>query len=260
MIGKGKAISHTAASLNYAMVKEKGEVLDKNYLTGDTAREMEREMQTFQELNGRCKNNTFSFVLSPTIEDGKRLSDAEFRTLSKDFLTKMGLSEHQSITVKHQDRAHTHLHIYVNRIDMQGKAAPDHHIGKAAQRIADEIAQERKLTRARTRQQEIEQAKKPTKDRIQAVFNDSLKQSKTPEEFFLSVQKKGVKLEKSINKQGQVQGYRASMDGESFKASEIGNKYTLKKIDQTIEKAVLQQEKENKQQIRQNRQSRGFGL
>lgn len=252
MIGKGKAIAHTSASLNYAQEKEKAEVLDKHYLTGENPKEIEQEMQIFQELNGRCKNNTFSFVLSPSIEDGKRLSNAELREVSQSFLSKMGLDQHQSITIKHQDREHNHLHIYVNRINMEGQAANQAFIGKRAQRVADEIAQERNLTRAKVKQQEMEQAKLPAKERIQDVFNEALKQSKTPEEFFLNVQKKGVELEKSISKQGQVRGYRVAMHGESFKASEIGNKYTLKKLPVTIDKMLIQVAKQTL--------SRGLGL
>lgn len=252
MIGKAKSITHTAASLEYAMSREQGEVLDKHFLTGETPREIEKEMQMFQQLNARCKNNTLSVVLSPSIEDGKRLTNADFRSLSRDFLAKMGLQEHQSITVKHEDKEHSHLHIYVNRIDMQGQAFKDHFIGKEAQRIADLVAQERNLTRAKARQQEIETAKKPTKDRVQAVFNDALKHSKTPNEFFANVKKNGVVLVESRNKQGKIQGYRVQLDGESFKASEIGNKFTLGKIAKTIDKSVAQQQNTNK--------SRGLGL
>lgn len=252
MIGKAKSITHTAASLEYAMSREQGEVLDKHFLTGENPKDIEKEMQVFQQLNGRCKNNTLSFVLSPSIEDGKRLTNAGFRTLSRDFLAKMGLQEHQSITVKHEDKEHSHLHIYVNRINMQGQAFKDHFIGKEAQRIADLVAQERNLTRAKARQQEIETAKKPAKERVQAVLEASLKRSKTPKEFFQNVRNQGVKLEESKNKQGKVQGYRVELDGESFKASEIGNKFTLGKIAKTIDKAVVQQQNTNK--------SRGLGL
>lgn len=252
MIGKAKSITHTAASLEYVMSREQGEVLEKHFLTGETPKEIEKEMKVFQQLNGRCKNNTLSIVLSPSVEDGKRLTNAGFRALSRDFLTKMGLQEHQSITVKHEDKEHTHLHIYVNRIDMQGQAYKDHHIGREAQRIADQVAQDQNLTRAKVRQQEIEAAKQPAKLRIQAVFEDSLKRSKTPKEFFHNIRNQGVKLEESKNKQGKVQGYRAELDGESFKASEIGNKFTLGKIAKTIDKAVIQHQNTNK--------SRGLGI
>ncbi len=123
MIGKGKAVSHTAESLGYAMEKDKAEVLEKTYLVGETPEEIEKEMKTFQNLNGRCENNTFSFVLSPSIEDGNRLTNEDYKRISKKFLKELKLEEHQSIIVKHNDRNHKHLHIYVNRIDMQGKAA-----------------------------------------------------------------------------------------------------------------------------------------
>src|SRR5690554_8151414 len=79
MIGKGKSITHTQAAVNYAMVKEKAEIIDKRHIAGDTAEDITKEFQQFQNLNGRCKNNTFSFVISPAVEDGKKLRSEERR-------------------------------------------------------------------------------------------------------------------------------------------------------------------------------------
>ncbi len=261
MIGKAKSITHTAASLEYAMSREQGEVLDKYFLTGETPKEIEKEMQVFQDLNARCKNNTLSIVLSPSIEDREKLTNKELRSISASFLVRMGLGQHQSITVKHEDKAHTHLHIYVNRIGMQGEAYKDHYIGFKAQEVADQIAQERNLTRAKERRKELNMERErdnkettnPVRKRIQKVFNEALKQSKTHEEFFLNIEEKGVNIKPVKNRNGKVQGYRAELDGESFKASEIGNKFTASKLGKTIDKAIIQEQQNT-------HKSKGLGL
>lgn len=239
MIGKGKSITHTAAAVNYAIVKEKGEVLDKHLLTGETAEEIAKEFQQFQELNGRCKNNTFSFVISPSVEDGKTLTNKEYRDIAKEFLEKSGLKDHQAIIVKHQDKEHTHLHIFANRIGIDGKAASDHFVGLESQRIADEIAKDRNLTRAKVVGIENEINNKDIKKEILSRFENAIKthRPRNQEQFFDALKANKIDAKLTINKQGEVQGYRVNFEGQSFKASEIGNKFTLAKLDKTLSAA-----------------------
>lgn len=71
MIGKGKSISHTMASMSYGWNQEKdAEVVLKEFLHGDTPKEITQEFKMLQDQNYHCTKNTLSFVLSPTIEDG----------------------------------------------------------------------------------------------------------------------------------------------------------------------------------------------
>ena len=79
MIGKGKAIAHTQASVAYGWNQEKGaEVVFKQELVGDSPNEITQEFKMVQDQNYHCQKNTLSFVISPTIEDGKRLQQKDF--------------------------------------------------------------------------------------------------------------------------------------------------------------------------------------
>ncbi len=246
MIGKGKSITHTQAAINYALVKEKAEVIDKRFLAGESPEEITKEFQQFQNLNGRCKNNTFSFVISPSIEDGKKLTNQDYQKIGREFLDKSGLSEHQAIVMKHKDREHTHLHIYANRISLNGEAAKDHFIGKQSQRIAEEIAQKRGLTIARHVQIEREEERKPVKEEIKGRFENAIKTAKPRnlEEFWDALRANKIEVNPTINKAGKMQGYRVAFGGQDFKASEIGNKYTIGKIDKTLQKENQKQEQQ----------------
>ena len=87
MIGKGHSISRTRASIGYGWNQEKdAEVVLKKYLAGETPEEIAEEFKIIQSQNERCINNTFSFVVSPTIEDGKNLSLKDLEEISKKFL------------------------------------------------------------------------------------------------------------------------------------------------------------------------------
>ena len=149
MIAKAKSIGHGGKAIDYALKKDKAEVIDKRFVVGENGTEIKSEFQLFQRLNTRAKNNDLSFVISPEPKDGKALKNSQYRDIANDFLKEMKLDKHQAIVVKHTDKEHTHLHVFVNRIDSNGKAYKDNFISKKAQNIADKIAQSKNLTRAR---------------------------------------------------------------------------------------------------------------
>jgi len=233
MIGKGKSIAHTGNAINYAVEKHKAEILDKHNLIGSTGEEIEQEFKMCQNLNGRCENNTFSFVLSPSIEDGKKLTDSQLRNISKEFLEKMNLKDNQAIILKHQDKAHTHLHIYANRIGFDGKATKDHYIGKQCQDKAHEIAKSRNLTCAKDvealRLENTKDVRQEISRRMDAVLKNH--KPRNFEDFKNLCKGSGVELEPSINKKnGATRGYKVKFDGQTFKASDLGKKKITSKV------------------------------
>ena len=97
MIGKGRSIAYTQASIAYGWNKDKDmEIVLKEYLMGENPREIASEFEIIQAQNSRCKNNTLSFVLSPTIEDGKDLSQDELREMTQRFINEMELQNMQN--------------------------------------------------------------------------------------------------------------------------------------------------------------------
>ena len=109
-----------------------------------------------QEENTRCQKNTLSFILSPTQEDGKNLSKEQLGELTRKFIKEMQLKERQAIAFVHRDKAHTHVHLYVNRIGFDGQAYNDSFIGKRSQLAAENVAKEMGLTTVKEVQLEKE--------------------------------------------------------------------------------------------------------
>jgi hypothetical protein len=131
MIGIGKSISHTGASMGYGWNQEKdAKVVHREHLAGDNPKELTQEFKIIQSQNHRCKKNTLSFVLSPTIKDGQELKERELKEITERFIKEMKLQERQAIAFVHQDKSHRHIHLYVNRIGFDGKAYKDSYIGK----------------------------------------------------------------------------------------------------------------------------------
>lgn len=233
MIGLAKACNGGGTLANYVMDESKGYELDRNMLCGSTPKEMVEEMKMIQDLNQRATNKTFSIVLSPDIKDGKNLSDDELKTITRDYLNKLGIDteKQQFVAFVHTEKEHKHIHIIANRVQSNGKLISDHHIGKRAQWIAHEIAKEKGLVSAKEKMFEniksIEKEKSDLKDikaEIYKKHQEVLKQNPGSfENYIKEMNLKGLEVRPTINKQGQIQGFRIldKQTSNNFKASEI---------------------------------------
>jgi hypothetical protein len=250
MISKAKSITHVGAAIDYVIKREKAELLVKEKVIGNTGAEIADDFRIFQRQNYTCRNNALSVVISPAIEDGKRLDSRGLRAITRSYLDKMGLAGHQYAAFVHHDKAHKHIHLFVNRIDSQGNAAEDHFISKRSQRITDEIAQERGLVRAKEVQQAKQASLRPLKAQMKQIHLEAMKSYPVSfDAYSRAMQSRGVVVEPTINREGHRQGFRVARDGVSLKASEVWKGMTLKNIEPLFERA-----KQHEQS-----QGRGFG-
>jgi hypothetical protein len=222
MIGRGEAISHTANAIGYAEQKLDAKEIDRGLVCGETKEEIFKEFQMFQEQNTRCEKNTFSFVVSPAEADGKNLTDQDFRGITRDFLEKMELQDRQYVAYKHIDNGNPHLHIYVNRIDLEGKAAPDTYISNKASRTADEIAQERQLIQARQVQIQNQLRLEKKYSKVYEAHKSVLKaKPKDLGEYTSMMKKHGYEPKIKYSKLGKPVGMQFKVGGELVKGSAI---------------------------------------
>tara|TARA_R100000935_G_scaffold15890_3_gene31733 strand:+ start:259 stop:1125 length:867 start_codon:yes stop_codon:yes gene_type:complete len=232
MIGKGHSIARTGASIGYGWNQEKdAEVVLKEFLAGDTPEEITEEFKIIQSQNERCINNTLSFILSPTIEDGRDLSVKDLEEISKRFLKEMNLQNNQSIGFVHRDKEHTHVHIYTNRIGFDGKAYNDSFIGKRSQLAADNVAKELGLTRVREVQQEKLQELNPQRLAIKQIHDRVLQtRPKSLDEYINKMKAQQITVIPSINKSNQLQGFRFEYNGINLKGSDVYRSMTGGKL------------------------------
>lgn len=233
MIGKGKSISHTRASMSYGWNQEKdAEIVLKEFLHGDSPAEITKEFKMLQDQNYHCTKNTLSFVLSPTIEDGKRLDKNELHNITKRFIHEMNLGNRQAIAFVHQDKEHKHIHLYVNRIDFKGVAYNDSFIGKRSQLAAEKTAEHIGLTTVKQVQFEKEFNLKEIRIEIKRRHDLTMKQfrPKSFDAYIKDMQVNGVKVIPAINNQNKLQGFRFEFDGHNLKGSEVHRNMSLGNI------------------------------
>jgi len=233
MIGKGKAISHTAASMSYGLKEEKdSEIIHSQYLAGETPREITEEFRVIQQQNELCKKNTLSFVLSPTIEDGKKLEQKQLKEMTERFLKEMRLKEQQAVAFVHRDKEHVHVHLYVNRISFEGKAYNDSFIGKRSQQMAERVARQMSLTTVREVQQEKLYRTQELRSEIQRIHEKVMAKERPRDfdQYIKSMEENKVKVIPSINRQNQLQGFRFEYKGTNLKGSEVHRSMSMGRI------------------------------
>lgn len=233
MIGKGKSISHTRASMSYGWNQEKdSEIVLKEFLHGDSPAEITKEFKMLQDQNHNCTKNTLSFVISPTIEDGRHLEKEELHAITKRFMHEMKLGERQSIAFVHRDREHKHIHLYANRIDFRGVAYNDSFIGKRSQLAAERTAEHMGLTTVKQIQFEKEFNLREIRTEIKRRHDLTMKQfqPKSFDAYVKGMEANGVKVIPTINKQDKLQGFRFGFDGHNLKGSEVHRNMSMGNI------------------------------
>tara|TARA_R110000764_G_scaffold93087_1_gene176703 strand:+ start:1349 stop:1951 length:603 start_codon:yes stop_codon:yes gene_type:complete len=135
----------------------------------------------------------------------------------------MHLKERQAIAFVHRDKAHTHVHLYVNRIGFDGKAYNDSFIGKRSQLASENVAKEMGLTTVKEVQLEKELDSIYVRLEIKNIHLRVMEnvRPKTLDGYIKAMQERNVKVIPSINKANKLQGFRFQYEGHNFKASEV---------------------------------------
>ncbi|MEH6658138.1 relaxase/mobilization nuclease domain-containing protein [Leeuwenhoekiella marinoflava] len=224
MIGKGSSISSTLGALRYGNNQEKeADQVYSNLIVGETAEDIAEEFKAVQELNQNCERNTLSFILSPTVKDGSKMNNEDLSELTKTFIQKMKLQERQAVAYVHRDKAHTHVHLYVNRIDLNGRAYNDSFIGKQSQLAAERTAKQMGIQTVRDVQFEKNKALVNTRTEIQKAHQNTISQygTKDLQTYINRMRDKQIDVLPVINKSKQLQGFRFEYRGQSIKGSAV---------------------------------------
>jgi hypothetical protein len=234
MVGKATSVSSGGSGYNYALGKDQAEVIEKHGIVAENGKELEDEFKIYQEQNSRCKNNNINIIISPSPEDIQKLDNEQLRSITKDFMKKMELDTHQYVAIKHTPpNGRIHVHVYCNRINENGKAFKDKFIGKKAQRIAQEIAQERGLVNVKDIQKNQQILDKVNLKEIrQQIFdkhNEVMQIGKPRDfnEYIKQMKVKDVEVNPTITKQNKIQGFRVKHQGFDLKATQVHKNMSL---------------------------------
>jgi Relaxase/Mobilisation nuclease domain len=252
MIGKAKSNKSLSATIEYNL-KEAAALIYQNKMEGNKIADFRLQMEDLQKCyKGYGRQLTLHAILSPAIEDGKKLSKKQWQEIADSYLKKMQLQQQQAIGFLHTDKGHKHLHLVINKVGEQDfKLYHDTFIGKKSQMAADTIALEMQLVRARQVMQKNKLEKTRLKDakstgvqpteenksigtkQLFKTILENISKNKfaNPTAFFNALKKVGFKVYEYPDKEtGGLRGYGIEKHGTKMDASSIGKQFTLKAL------------------------------
>lgn len=267
MIAKARAISHGANSMRYVVNKDQADIIKLHLLPDNVAAEslwsrmLLHQAKFWGEHTKAIKNNMIRIEVSPTAEETKGWTNADWEKLADDFIREFdsidlskgtkrtkdmhtNLCHSQYVVSLHRDSKSgiLHLHIDANRIDNDGNINNDHNIHIRAMAAANNITKRRGWVQASyismQNKQEITNA---CMDALRSMdrfdwsdYVERLKQS----DYDVMLQK---------DSQDVVRGYSIKRGNSTYKSSSLGKGRNLmpSKIEATwneLHKDVLQKE------------------
>ncbi len=238
MIIKIKPIGskHGAGVINYAMNKEKAQLVKMQFLDGTSFgippdhNSVYEQMRLQQETSKKkCKKPFFRIEVCPptektkdwTLENWQNFCDEALEKLAKQ---KIDLRNTQIICLLHLDSGKPHLHIIANRIDMNGRIINDWQCQNRGRSAADSIARNHGWMIA----SQIRDAKNPDIKTI--IRQDAMNVLDGMEvfdirNFFDAMRERGYIINDKWSSEGKCVGYSIGKNEEEmFKSSSLAGR------------------------------------
>ena len=259
MIAKARSISHGSAMTNYATKHNRADiVLTRNFDEGLTPLAMWGAMETIHQKyepkfrRKPVKNPTLRLEVSPSLEETKGWTLNDWYAYALQFLEKLqkdvqakegkkkgkgkfNLDRAQIFACLHFDAKSgiPHLHILINRIDLDGNLMNDSFIGDSAVKAAHDI----NIERGWELPEDIHEAHQ--KEITEACY-DILRgmSSYDWDSYKRSLESRGYKVQEQRDKQGVLHGYTVLRGNSRFKSSTLGKgrNLTAPKLEATWKK------------------------
>lgn len=272
MIAKARAISHGANSMRYVVNKDKADIIKLHLLPDNVAAEslwsrmLLHQAKFMGERFKSIKNNMIRIEVSPTAEETKGWTNADWGKLADDFIrefdsidlsekTKRAKDKHtnlrnsQYVVSLHRDSKSgiLHLHIDANRIDNEGNINNDHNIHIRAMAAANNIAKRRGWIQA-------SDISMQNKQEITNACMDALRSMDRFDwnDYVERLKQYGYDVMLQKDSQDVVRGYSIKRGNSTYKSSSLGKGRNLmpSKIEATwkdLHKDILQQDKADKE-------------
>ncbi len=245
MIGKiikGKSFK---SCLAYVLRRPAFEIINMN-VRGETASEMAACFEMTQQLRPRLTRTVSHMMLS--ISPNESLSDETWTQIIDRYLQEMGFTNNFFVAVKHKDKQHEHVHLVASRIRCDGTVVSDSWDMIRSRKIISQIEKDYGLIQVRNSWESDRQAptksqiikeletgiptvKKQLADRIDRALTKVTNLSELQEEL----ERDGIEVKTSRNRQKAQQGISYQLDGVSIAGWRVGSAYSLPKILKRLE-------------------------
>lgn len=125
MIGKIKLGKSFGGCIRYNLEREQAEILFAEGIRTESVPQMIADFNRQRKMNPTLGKAVGHVVLSWSSHDLAKLSNEIMLLRAQEYLEKMKLTDTQYLVVRHEDRAHPHVHIIYNRVNYQAQTISD---------------------------------------------------------------------------------------------------------------------------------------
>lgn len=242
MIGKVKIGKSFGGICRYVFAEDKqAEVLAAEGVRTDSAARMAADFNAQRELNPALRRAVMHVALA--WPPGEELSNDQVTELARAYLKEMKVDagNTQWALVRHQDQAHPHAHLLVNRVDNDGATVSDQHNYRQSAEACRKLEKQYGLVSAQQVSQDNRRAvreqlpeRAAAKLYIQDALSRHLPHATSTEELTKALQRDSIGVQATYQK-GKLQAVVFEHEGQHLKGSELSRAYSGNNLAKTIE-------------------------
>lgn len=226
----------------YDLQPGKSVLLETN-MAGSTPRALASEFGAVRALRPRLTKAVCHVSLS--IHPNEHLTDDQWRAAAHAWMQGMGFRNNQYIICRHTDQAHSHTHLLLNRVSLDGQVVSDAHDFKRQEPIMRRLEQQfclrtvapsQEVGRAAPKKGELEHSLRTgeasSRMRLQNAVATALDRGCSLDVFRDRLALVGVEVRLNTAGTGFISGISFSLDGVAFKGSKLGKSYTWNALQQ----------------------------
>lgn len=252
MIGKVKVNQSFGATCRYVLQEqtpEKGaEVLAAHGVRTDSAAHMAQDFDTVRAMRPGLGKAVLHVALAFPAEETPKLTNEVLGRIAYDYLKGLRIDPEntQWAVVRHQDKAHPHLHLVVNRVDLDGQTVSDQFIRSRSVEVckgleqtyglvvADQVGRQQALAigptpaqeKATTTREQQSAEWSRARQQIGRALSYTASQARSFDELREVLRPRGIEVELTWRKDGSAAGVVFVQQGQRVKGSQVGREYS----------------------------------
>ncbi len=265
MIGKVKVNQSFGAMCRYVLQEQapgKGaEVLAAHGVRTDSAEHMAADFDTVRAMRPNLGKAVLHVALAFPVEEKEKVTNEVMGRIAQDYLKglKIDPENTQWAVVRHydKDKTHPHLHLVVNRVDLNGQTVSDQFIRSRSVDVckgieqayglivADQVGRKQALeigptpaqAKATTPKEEQSAEWSRARQDIGRALSYAAGQARSFDELREALRPRGIELELTRRKDGSPAGVVFAQDGHRVKGSQVGREYSAGNLETGFAKA-----------------------
>jgi hypothetical protein len=255
MMGKPITGRSFGGCIRYVVDRQEAKILFAEGVRMQNAGTLIQDFNLQRKMRPELGKAVGHLVLSWSKEDLSKLSDEVMVERAREYMEKVGIRNTQYVVVRHNDKAHPHLHLIYNRVDNNGKTISDKNSFAKNVKACKEITLQYGYHLGEGKELVNRQAlrgKEKTRYQLYDAIKAAVRQSVNWQELEAALKKQGIAIAYKFRSGSQeVQGISFEKDGIKMKGSAIDRGLSFIKINAQLDRNLKVQQYHEARQAHQ---------